>query len=103
VYRPSDGKPRTCLAGPDENVLLDRVVQGEEIVITRHEQPVARMVPEGRPSRAQVGAAVEALFRLRERIAARTRRQKPLTAAEIKSPKMSRFKGQPKSAACRCC
>ena len=65
--------------------LLNRVVQGEEIVITRHEKPVARMVPEGRPSREQVGEAVDALFRLRERIAARTRGQKPLTAAEIKS------------------
>ena len=65
--------------------LLDRVVQGEEIVITRHEKPVARMVPEGRPSREELGQTVDALFRLRERITARTRSQKPLTAAEIKS------------------
>jgi prevent-host-death family protein len=27
--------------------LLDRVSRGEEIVITRHEKPVARLVPEG--------------------------------------------------------
>ena len=27
--------------------LLDRVVRGEEIVITRHEKAVARLVPEG--------------------------------------------------------
>ena len=65
--------------------LLDRVVQGEEIVITRHEKPVARMVPEGRPSREQVDEAVDALFRLRDRIAVRTQGQKRLTAAEIKS------------------
>jgi prevent-host-death family protein len=65
--------------------LLDRVAQGEEIVITRHEKPVARMVPEGRPSREQVGDAVDALFRLKERIAAQPHGRKPLTAAEIKS------------------
>ena len=28
--------------------LLARVTRGEEIVITRHDKPVARMVPEGR-------------------------------------------------------
>jgi prevent-host-death family protein len=27
--------------------LLDRVARGEEIVITRHDKPVARIVPEG--------------------------------------------------------
>jgi prevent-host-death family protein len=27
--------------------LLDRVVRGEEIIITRHEKAVARLVPEG--------------------------------------------------------
>ncbi|MYD87230.1 MAG: type II toxin-antitoxin system prevent-host-death family antitoxin, partial [Acidobacteria bacterium] len=30
--------------------LLDRVSRGEEIVVTRHERPVARMVPAGRVS-----------------------------------------------------
>ena len=65
--------------------LLKRVAQGEEIVITRHDKPVARMVPEGRASQAQLGRAVEALFRLRGRIAARTKGQKPLTEAEIRS------------------
>ena len=30
--------------------LLERVARGEEIVITRHEKPVARIVPEGRKS-----------------------------------------------------
>jgi prevent-host-death family protein len=27
--------------------LLDRVADGEEVVITRHDKPVARLVPEG--------------------------------------------------------
>ncbi len=45
--------------------LLDRVEQGEEIVITRHGKPVARLVPEhGAPSQDQVRAAFD---RLRER------------------------------------
>ena len=30
--------------------LLDRVARGEEVIITRHDRPVARMVPEGRRS-----------------------------------------------------
>ncbi len=30
--------------------LLDRVARGEEIVITRHDKPIARIVPEGRDS-----------------------------------------------------
>ena len=65
--------------------LLDRVAQGEEIVITRHEKPVARLVPEGRRSRSQVSDAVDALCRLRQRIAAHRHGQKPLTDCEEKS------------------
>ena len=45
--------------------LLDRVEQGEEIVITRHGKPVARLVPNaGYPDRDRVQTAFE---RLRER------------------------------------
>jgi prevent-host-death family protein len=45
--------------------LLDRVEQGEEIVITRHGKPVARLVPHtGCPHQDQAQAAFE---RLRER------------------------------------
>jgi prevent-host-death family protein len=45
--------------------LLDRVEQGEEIVITRHGKAVARLVPDhGVPSRDQVQAAFD---RMRER------------------------------------
>jgi prevent-host-death family protein len=40
--------------------LLDRVQNGEEIVITRHGKPVARLVPNsGRIDRSQVKAAIE--------------------------------------------
>lgn len=37
--------------------LLDRVARGEEVVITRHAKPVARIVPEGRPSVWRSGVA----------------------------------------------
>jgi prevent-host-death family protein len=45
--------------------LLDRVAQGEEIVITRHDKPVARLVPEGRVPLRQVSEAVAELGALR--------------------------------------
>ena len=51
--------------------LLDRVAKGEEIVITRHDKPVARIVPEGRKSVLQLSAAVDALNALRSRILSR--------------------------------
>jgi len=47
--------------------LLDRVEHGEEIVITRHGKPVARLVPNtGAIDRAQARAAME---RIRKRAA----------------------------------
>jgi len=63
--------------------LLDRVSRGEEIVITRHDKPVARIIPEGRPSLTQVHQAVEDLRALRRRIAAR-KGFKPLSDKEIR-------------------
>jgi prevent-host-death family protein len=63
--------------------LLARVSRGEEIVITRHDKPVARLVPEGRPALAGVRLAVEDLRLLRREIAHQGAR--PLTAREIKS------------------
>ena len=42
------------------SALLDRVERGEEIVITRHGQPVARLIPNsGGIDRAQAQTAVE--------------------------------------------
>jgi len=46
--------------------LLDRVERGEEIIITRHNRPIARLVPEGPGRNVAAGrAAVAALTRLR--------------------------------------
>ncbi len=47
--------------------LIDRVAQGEEITITRHDHAIARLVPARRPSQAEAMRAVEALRTLRAR------------------------------------
>ncbi len=62
--------------------LLERVAQGEEIVITRHDKPVARIVPEGRDLE-RVRRAVDNMRKLREEMAKR-KGFKPLTDKEIK-------------------
>jgi len=46
--------------------LLDRVANGEQITITRHGVPVARLVPVGTRSRADVRAAIQAIRELRK-------------------------------------
>ncbi len=53
--------------------LLDRVSRGEEVVITRHDKPVARLVPEGGQRREDVRRAVQGLRELQQRIRARSR------------------------------
>jgi antitoxin (DNA-binding transcriptional repressor) of toxin-antitoxin stability system len=58
-------------------------VSGEEIVITRHDKPVARIVPEGGRSLEKVRRAVQDLRVLREEIA-RRKGFKPLTDKEIR-------------------
>jgi antitoxin (DNA-binding transcriptional repressor) of toxin-antitoxin stability system len=63
--------------------LLDRVARGEEVVITRHNKPVARIVREGRPHLAEVQRAVRDLRALRQEMANR-KGFKPLTDKEIK-------------------
>ena len=46
--------------------LLDRVSRGEEIVITRHDKPVAGIIPEGRPPLSQIREAGMRLLALQE-------------------------------------
>ena len=65
--------------------LLDRVSRGEEIVVTRHDKPVARIIPEGGVSLRDVRAAVAGLRDLRRSIATRRRRKPKVTSAQIKS------------------
>ena len=65
--------------------LLDRVAQGEEIIITRHDKPVARIVPEGKRSLEKVRQAVAGLRALQKQIAARNAGKKDLSWREVKA------------------
>ncbi len=64
--------------------LLDRVARGEEVVITRHDKPVARIVPEGGPNLSSIRAGVDALRKLQREIQIRTK-GKAISDAEIRS------------------
>jgi prevent-host-death family protein len=46
--------------------LLDRVMAGEEITITRRGVPVAVLVPVKRRNEAEIQAAIEGIMRLRQ-------------------------------------
>lgn len=65
--------------------LLERVTRGEEIVITRHDKPVARIVPEGAQRLADVRRAVEGLRELQQRIALRSKGKVSLSNREVRS------------------
>jgi len=63
--------------------LLERVSRGEEIVITKHQKPVARLIPEGRPALSEVRGAVDELAKLRNEMASR-RGARPLHNKDIR-------------------
>jgi prevent-host-death family protein len=65
--------------------LLDRVANGEEVVITRHDKPVARIVPEGVPRLEQVRRAVAGLRALQHQIVVRTRGKARLSDLEVRA------------------
>ena len=65
--------------------LLDRVLEGEEIVITRHERPVARLIAEGGRKLSDIARAVEGLEALQKEIAASNKGKKPVSWKEFKS------------------
>jgi prevent-host-death family protein len=66
--------------------LLDRVARGEEIVITRHDKPVARIIPEGRSSLSEVRRIVDDMHALRKQME-RRKGFKPLSDKEIRDAK----------------
>jgi len=72
--------------------LLERVVRGEEVIITKHDKPVARLVPEGQPGLDSVRRAVGDLRGLRQRIAARVAGKPELTVNDFKT---ARDEGRP--------
>lgn len=41
--------------------LLARVERGEEVIITRHELPIARMIPEGRPRQSEIASLIQGI------------------------------------------
>jgi len=61
---------------------LDRVARGEEVVITRHDKPVARIVPEGDRRMDDIRRAAQDLRELREEM--KRKGFKPLSDKEIK-------------------
>ena len=63
--------------------LLERVSKGEEVVITRHDKAVARLVPEGAPRDDDVRRSVDGLRDLQQRI--RRRSKARLTAREVRA------------------
>ena len=65
--------------------LLDRVAKGEEVVITRHDKAVARIVPEGVPRLTEVREAVAGLRALRGQIQTRCKGKARLTDAEVRA------------------
>ena len=65
--------------------LLDRVARGEEIIITRHEKPVARMVPEGGRNLAEIRMGVTALRQVQEEIQTRCKGKAALSDAEVRA------------------
>jgi prevent-host-death family protein len=63
--------------------LLERVSRGEEVVITRHDKVVARLVPEGQQRLDEVRRAVSGLLELQKRI--RRRSKAKLSDREVRS------------------
>ena len=64
--------------------LLDRVVAGEELVITRHGEPVARLIPIEKGSADQASLALATLRDIRTAL---TKAGKKITRDEIRAMK----------------
>ena len=62
--------------------LLEQVAHGQEIVITRYDKPVARIVHQVQRYSREVLAAVDGLVALQRRIARRAGKKAVLTDAE---------------------
>jgi prevent-host-death family protein len=65
--------------------LLDRVARGEEVVITRHDKPVARMVPEGGRNLSDIRLGVTGLREVQEAIEKRTKGKAHLSDAQVRA------------------
>ena len=65
--------------------LLDRVIAGEEMIMTRHEKPLARLIAEGQQSRPDIQRAAECLIALRKEITTLASGNKPVSWKQFKS------------------
>jgi prevent-host-death family protein len=65
--------------------LLDRVARGEEVVITRHDKPVARMVPEGGRNLSDIRLGVTGLREVQEAIEKRIKGKARLSDAQVRA------------------
>jgi prevent-host-death family protein len=63
--------------------LLERVARGEEVVITRHDKAVARLIPEGAARVDDVRRGVQGLRELQQRIRKRSRAK--LSDADVRA------------------
>ena len=48
------------------SALLEKVSQGQEVLITKRGEPIARLVPAQRSDRAQVAATIDTLLEFRK-------------------------------------
>ena len=48
------------------SALLEKVSQGQEVLITKRGEPIARLVPAQRPDRAQIAATIDTLLEFRK-------------------------------------
>ena len=76
-------KVTACAAKTHFGALLGWVSRGEEIVITRHDRPVARLIPQGTQRLDDVRRAVDGLRDLQRRI--RRRSKAGLSDREVRS------------------
>ena len=63
--------------------LLERVSKGEEVVITRHDKAVARLVPEGARRLDEIRRSIQGLRDLQQRI--RRRSKAKLSDREVRA------------------
>ena len=63
--------------------LLERVRRGEEITITRHDKPIARLVPLARSSRAEIREAFCQMEDIRKRAKLNPRGKERLTYRQL--------------------
>src|SRR5258708_233044 len=77
IWRANMAKVSAFEAKTRFGALLDRVSRGEEVVITRHDKPVARLVPEGAQRLADGRRTVEGARELQQRFRRRSKARRP--------------------------